>query len=52
MGDPAPNAPEWIAALEVLGLAADRDWLNRMGLTNTPESGALLRPLLHQVAAV
>ena len=45
LGDPAPNAPKWFAALEVIGLAADRDWLN-------PESGALLRPLLHQVVAV
>jgi hypothetical protein len=51
LGDP-PNAPKWFVALEVIGLAADRDWLNRIGMTNTPESGALLRPLLHQVAAV
>ena len=29
LGDPAPNAPKWFAALEVIGLAADRDWLNR-----------------------
>jgi hypothetical protein len=52
LGDPAPNAPKWFAALEVIGLAADRDWLNRIGMTSTPESGALLPPLLHQVAAV
>ena len=52
LGDPAPNAPKWFAALAVIGLAADRDWLNRVGLTHTPESGALLPPLLHPVAAV
>jgi hypothetical protein len=29
LGDPAPNAPKWFAAIEVIRLAADRDWLNR-----------------------
>jgi hypothetical protein len=29
LGDPAPNAPKWFAAMEVIGLAADNDWLNR-----------------------
>ena len=29
LGDPAPNAPKWFAAVEVIRLAADRDWLNK-----------------------
>src|ERR1039457_7253505 len=29
LGDPAPNAPKWFAAIEVIRLAADREWLNR-----------------------
>ena len=29
LGAPAPNAPKWFAAIEVIRLAADRDWLNR-----------------------
>ncbi|MGO8926308.1 MAG: hypothetical protein ACLQU3_05380 [Limisphaerales bacterium] len=29
LGDPAPNAPKWFAALEVVRLAADRDWLHK-----------------------
>ena len=29
LGDPAPNAPKWFAAIEVIRLAADRDWLSR-----------------------
>jgi hypothetical protein len=29
LGDPAPNAPKWFAAIEVIRLAADRDWLNK-----------------------
>src|ERR1043165_1449130 len=29
LGDPAPNAPKWFAAVEVIRLAADRDWLSR-----------------------
>ena len=29
LGDPAPNAPKWFCAVEVLGLAADRDWLHK-----------------------
>ena len=29
LGDPAPNAPKWFAAMEVIRLAADNDWLNR-----------------------
>jgi len=28
LGDPAPNAPKWFAAVEILQLAADVDWLN------------------------
>jgi hypothetical protein len=29
LGDPAPNAPKWFAAMEIIRLAADLDWLNR-----------------------
>ena len=29
LGDPAPNAPKWFSAVEIIGLAADRDWLNK-----------------------
>jgi hypothetical protein len=29
LGDPAPNAPKWFSAIEIIGLAADRDWLNK-----------------------
>jgi hypothetical protein len=29
LGDPAPNAPKWFAAVEVIRLAADREWLNK-----------------------
>jgi hypothetical protein len=29
LGDPAPNAPKWFAAVDVIRLAADRDWLNK-----------------------
>ena len=29
LGDPAPNAPKWFAAVEMIRLAADRDWLNK-----------------------
>jgi hypothetical protein len=29
LGDPAPNAPKWFAAIEIIRLAADRDWLNK-----------------------
>ncbi len=29
LGDPAPNAPNWFAAVEVIRLAADRDWLHK-----------------------
>jgi hypothetical protein len=29
LGDPAPNAPKWFAAVEILQLAADVDWLNK-----------------------
>lgn len=29
LGEPAPNAPKWFAAIEIIRLAADRDWLNR-----------------------
>lgn len=29
LGDPAPNAPKWFCAVEVVQLATDREWLNR-----------------------
>src|SRR5262245_2381243 len=29
LGDPAPNAPKWFAAIEIIHLATDRDWLNK-----------------------
>jgi hypothetical protein len=28
LGDPAPNAPKWFGAVEVMRLAIDQDWLN------------------------
>ena len=27
LGDPAPVAPKWFAAVEMIRLATDRDWL-------------------------
>src|ERR1017187_4275225 len=29
LGDPEPNAPNWFSAVELIRLAADRDWLSR-----------------------
>ena len=29
LGDPAPNAPKWFAAVEIIRLATDQDWLHR-----------------------
>jgi hypothetical protein len=29
LGDPAPNAPKWFSAVEVIRLATDRDWLHK-----------------------
>lgn len=29
LGAPAPNAPKWFAAIEVILLAADREWLHK-----------------------
>jgi hypothetical protein len=29
LGDPAPNAPKWFSAVEMIRLAADRGWLNQ-----------------------
>ena len=29
LGDPAPNAPKWFAAMKIIRLAADNDWLNK-----------------------
>jgi hypothetical protein len=29
LGDPAPNAPKWFAAVEMIRLAMDQDWLHK-----------------------
>jgi hypothetical protein len=29
LGNPAPNAPKWFAAVEMIRLAADQDWLHK-----------------------
>ena len=29
LGDPAPNAPKWFAAIEVIQLATDKEWLHK-----------------------
>ena len=29
LGDPAPNAPKWFVAVEMIRLATDRDWLDK-----------------------
>jgi hypothetical protein len=29
LGDPAPNAPKWFCAVEVIQLATDREWLHK-----------------------
>ena len=29
LGDPAPNAPKLFSAVEIIALAADRDWLGK-----------------------
>ena len=29
LGDPAPNAPKWFAAVELIRLATDKDWLHK-----------------------
>jgi hypothetical protein len=29
LGDPAPNAPKWFGAVEMIRLAADQDWLHK-----------------------
>jgi hypothetical protein len=29
LGDPAPNAPKWFAAVEIIRLAGDQDWLHK-----------------------
>ena len=29
LGDPAQNAPKWFAAIEIIELTADRDWLHK-----------------------
>ncbi len=54
LGDPAPNAPKWFAAVKMIRLAADQDWLhkatkelskywrNKRERRQTPESTARL----------
>ena len=29
LGDPAPNAPKWFGAMEMIRLAADQEWLHK-----------------------
>jgi hypothetical protein len=29
LDDPAPNAPKWFAAVEMIRLATDKDWLHK-----------------------
>jgi hypothetical protein len=29
LGDPAPNAPKWLAAIEITRLATNQDWLHK-----------------------
>ena len=29
LGDPAPNAPKWFGAIEMIVLAGDHDWLHK-----------------------
>jgi hypothetical protein len=29
LGDPAPNAPKWFCAVEMIRLGVDRDWLHK-----------------------
>jgi len=29
LGAPAPNAPKWFAAIEIIHLAVDKDWLHK-----------------------
>jgi hypothetical protein len=29
LGDPAPNAPKWFCAVEIIRLATDQDWLHK-----------------------
>ncbi len=29
LGDPAPNAPKWFSAIEVIRLVTDHDWLHK-----------------------
>ena len=29
LGDPAPNAPKWFAAVEMIQLGADKEWLHK-----------------------
>jgi hypothetical protein len=42
LGDPAPNAPKWFAAVEIIQLATDKDWRNKRERRQTLELS--LRP--------
>ena len=35
LGEPKPNGPKWFAKVEIVPLAADRDWLHRATLDVT-----------------
>lgn len=45
LGDPAPNAPKWFAAMEVVSLAAGNGL--RAGLSRSAAWFFALRPFLH-----
>jgi hypothetical protein len=42
LGDPAPNAPKWFAAVEMIRLATDQAWLHKAtkGIVNTGNTSA------------
>jgi len=60
LGDPAPNAPKWFAAVEMIRLAVDQDWLHkatkdaakfwRNKRVRQPVSAFTSRTNLHQAA--
>jgi hypothetical protein len=59
LGDPAPNAPKWFSAVEIILLVSDKEWLNkatkevskywrnkreRRGTGNSDSPGTALKP--------
>jgi hypothetical protein len=58
LGDPAPNAPKWFAAVEIIQLAADKDWLHKSpkGMAkywrNKRERQQTFEPLMRSVISV